>query len=66
MGTDKYKIVSSQIYIANMSDKVKMDSIWQDWLGLNPQDWSQRVCLGVTLEDDTLIDYSYCCSLKYC
>ena len=56
MGSDKSKIVSSQVYIANMSDKTKMDNIWQDWLGPNPADWPQRACLGVTLEGNTLIE----------
>lgn len=56
MGSDKSKIVSSQVYIAHMSDKAKMDNIWQDWLGSNPKDWPQRACLGVALEGNTLIE----------
>ena len=56
MGSDKSRIVSSQVYIANMSDKVKMDKVWQDWLGSNPEHWPQRACLGVALEGNTLIE----------
>jgi len=56
MGSDKSRIVSSQVYIANMSDKAKMDEIWQDWLGSNPEHWPQRACLGVALEGNTLIE----------
>ena len=56
MGSDKSQIVSSQVYIVNMSDKVKMDEIWQNWLGSNPEHWPQRACLGVALEGNTLIE----------
>lgn len=56
LGSDKRRIVSAQVYIANMDDKAKMDSIWQAWLGDNPQHWPQRACLGVSLEGDVLIE----------
>ncbi|MCV6622009.1 MAG: RidA family protein [Cellvibrionaceae bacterium] len=56
LGSDKTQIVSAQVYIANMQDKVIMDSVWKAWLGPNPQHWPQRACLGVDLEGDTLIE----------
>jgi len=56
LGSNKHQIVSAQVYIANMGDKPKMDTVWQYWLGSNPQHWPQRACLGVNLEGDVLIE----------
>ena len=56
LGSDKTKIVSAQVYIANMDDKPAMDVVWLQWLGLDPKHWPQRACLGVCLEGDTLIE----------
>ena len=56
LGSDKHRIVSAQVYIANMEEKSLMDSVWQKWLGDNPQHWPQRACLGVNLEGDVLIE----------
>ena len=56
LGSDKRKIVSAQVYIANMADKQKMDSVWQKWLGDDPEHWSQRACVGVALEGNMLIE----------
>lgn len=56
LGSDKTKIVSAQVYIANMNSKSSMDIVWCQWLGENPQDWPQRACLGVDLEGDVLIE----------
>ncbi len=56
LGSDKSRIASAQVYIADMADKPKMDSIWQNWLGPNSDDWPQRACLGVDLEGDVLIE----------
>jgi len=56
LGSDKTKIVSAQVYIANMSDKQKMDTAWKIWIGDNHEHWPQRACLGVNLEGDVLIE----------
>lgn len=56
LGSDKFSILSAQVYISNMNDKDKMDGIWKEWLGGNPEHWPQRACLGVTLEGDDLIE----------
>ncbi len=54
--SDKSLIVSAQVYIANMKDKPKMDALWKNWIGSNPENWPQRACLGVDLEGDVLIE----------
>ena len=58
LGSDKQRIATAQVYIANMAHKPLMDDIWQQWLGEDPQHWPQRACLGVALEGDTLIEVS--------
>lgn len=56
LGSDKTRIVSAQVFIANMEDKKAMDEVWCEWLGNNPQHWPQRACLGVALEGKVLIE----------
>ncbi|WP_238322301.1 RidA family protein [Vibrio mexicanus] len=56
LGSDKTRIASAQVFIANMDDKPTMDKVWCDWLGDNPEHWPQRACLGVALEGDVLIE----------
>ena len=56
LGSDKTKIVSAQVYIANMASKPEMDQVWCEWMGSEPQHWPQRACLGVDLEGEVLIE----------
>lgn len=56
LGSDKTRIVSAQVYIADMNSKSSMDLVWCEWFGDSPQDWPQRACLGVNLEGDVLIE----------
>jgi enamine deaminase RidA (YjgF/YER057c/UK114 family) len=56
LGSNKNRIVSAQVYIANMAEKSLMDAVWQTWLGDNAKHWPQRACLGVNLEGDVLIE----------
>lgn len=56
LGSDKTRIMSAQVYIANMQDKPLMDQVWCEWMGENPEHWPQRACLGVDLEGDVLIE----------
>jgi enamine deaminase RidA (YjgF/YER057c/UK114 family) len=56
LDSDKSNIVSAQIYLARMSDKNKVDKVWCEWIGENPDNWPQRACLGVALEENVLIE----------
>ena len=56
LGSDKTRIVSAQVYIANIKDKPIMDEVWKDWIGSNPEHWPQRACLGVDLGGHWLIE----------
>ena len=57
-GSHRSQIVSAQVYLTNMANKAAMDRIWCDWLGTDQQHWPQRVCIGVDLHGDMLIEIS--------
>jgi enamine deaminase RidA (YjgF/YER057c/UK114 family) len=56
LGSHKHRILSAQVYLADMRDKPQMDAVWCEWLGADPQNWPQRACLGVALAGDTLVE----------
>lgn len=56
LGTDKFSMLSVQVFIANMADKPAMDAVWCEWIGEDPAHWPQRACLGVDLAGDDLIE----------
>lgn len=56
LGSDKTRIVSAQVYIADMKQKPAMDKVWCAWFGDDPAHWPQRACLGVALEGDVLVE----------
>ena len=58
LGSERTWIVSAQVYLAHMANKPVMDRIWRDWIGDDPRHWPQRVCVGVDLHGDTLIEVS--------
>ena len=53
-GSDKTKIVSAVIYIAEMAEKDGMNAAWIDWMGdANPP---ARACVGVELTPGTKVE----------
>ena len=56
LGSDKTRIISAQVFIANIANKPVMDQVWNDWIGSNPDHWPQRACLGVSLGGNWLIE----------
>ena len=56
LGSDKTKIVSAKVFLSNISDKPIMDEVWREWIGDDPDNWPQRACLGVSLDDQYLIE----------
>ncbi len=53
-GSDKSKIISSVIYISDMSLKDEMNEAWMEWMGdLNPP---ARACVSVDLTPYTLVE----------
>lgn len=53
-GTDKSRLLSVTVYIANMAWKPEMNRVWDAWADrANPP---QRACIGATLEGEDLIE----------
>lgn len=53
-GTDKSRILTAMVYIANMSQKEDMNRAWDEWVDRkNPP---MRACLGVTLDGKDLVE----------
>jgi enamine deaminase RidA (YjgF/YER057c/UK114 family) len=53
-GTDKSRILSAIVYIADIKHKEEMNRAWDEWVDLaNPP---MRACLGVDLEHPHLVE----------
>ncbi len=53
-GTDKSRILSAIVYIADMTQKPEMNRAWDAWADCNHP--PMRACIGATLEGATLIE----------
>ncbi|MEM7033898.1 MAG: RidA family protein [Chloroflexota bacterium] len=56
LGSDKTNILSAQVFLSDISNKQRMDEVWNAWIGNDPENWPQRACLGVQLEGNYLIE----------
>ena len=55
-GSDRGRIVSAQVFLADIATKPQMDAVWCEWIGGDWRDWPQRACVGAALEDGTLVE----------
>ena len=53
-GTERTKLITTTIYITDISDKPIVNEVWDAWIG--PAHWPVRACVEVKLEGDTLIE----------
>lgn len=53
-GTDKRRIVSSVVYLADMDQKDAMNEAWMAWM--DPECPPARAAVGVTLTPGTLVE----------
>ena len=53
-GTDKSRILTAIVYIADMARKPEMNRAWDEWADRNNP--PMRACVAVTLEADTLVE----------
>lgn len=53
-GTDKSRLLSATVYIADMALKPQMNEVWLDWV--DKEHPPQRACIGATLEEGDLIE----------
>lgn len=53
-GTDKSRILSAIVYIADIARKDEMNKAWDEWV--DPANPPMRACLGVDLEPPHLVE----------
>jgi enamine deaminase RidA (YjgF/YER057c/UK114 family) len=54
VGLDKSRIMTAQVFIADMGQKAEMNRAWDEWVdAANPP---MRACLGVALEGKDLVE----------
>jgi enamine deaminase RidA (YjgF/YER057c/UK114 family) len=53
-GSDKSRILSAMVYVADMAQKEEMNRAWDEWADIaNPP---MRACVGAVLADKSLIE----------
>ena len=57
-GTDKARILTSTVYMADLSQKDDMNEVWMKWLGNS--DLPARAAVGVELTPNTLVEIMVC------
>lgn len=55
-GSDKTRMLSVQIFLADMSQKAEMDEVWDEWIGPDWNHWPQRACVGAPLAGSMLVE----------
>jgi enamine deaminase RidA (YjgF/YER057c/UK114 family) len=53
-GSDKSRILTAMVYIADMSQKAEMNRAWDEWADLNNP--PMRACVGAVLADRSLVE----------
>ena len=57
-GTDKSRILSSVVYLADMSKKDDMNEAWMAWI--DPDNLPARAAVGTALTPGTLVEIMVC------
>ena len=63
-GSDKSRLLTVTVYIADMTRKAEMNRAWDAWV--DPANPPQRACIGATLEADDLIELVAVAALSGC
>ena len=56
VGSDKTRLLSATVYLADIARKAEMDEVWNEWIG--PENWPQRACVQAGLAPDILVESS--------
>ena len=55
-GSDKSRLLSVQVFLADMGHKLMLDDSWNAWIGPDPNHWPQRACVGTALAGGLLVE----------
>lgn len=61
-GSDKSRILTAMVYIADMARKAEMNDAWLAWV--DPASPPMRACLGVALEGQDLVEIVVTAALR--
>lgn len=53
-GSDKTRLLSATVYLADIRQKAEMDEVWNEWVG--PEHWPQRACVQAGLSPGVLVE----------
>ncbi|MEM9795444.1 MAG: Rid family hydrolase [Pseudomonadota bacterium] len=54
-GSGRAGLLQATFYLSDIKQKPEMDEVWIEWIGAE-ENWPQRACLGVGLDDGCLIE----------
>ena len=60
-GSDKTRLLSATVYLADIASKAAMDEVWNQWIG--PENWPQRACVQVGLTPGVLVEITVVAAL---
>lgn len=52
-GSDKTRLLSATVYLADIGKKAELDEVWNAWIG--PDHWPQRACVQAGLSTGVLV-----------
>ena len=55
-GSSRAHLLSVQVLLLDMKDRIAFDALWCEWVGPNPQHWPQRSCFQATLAPGLLLE----------
>ena len=55
-GSDRGRLLSAQVILADVSMRDAFDALWQVWIGPDPQHWPQRAVHGGALAPGLLLE----------
>ncbi len=55
-GSDRGRLLSVQVILADVSMRDAFDALWQAWIGPDPQHWPQRAVHGGALAPGLLLE----------
>jgi enamine deaminase RidA (YjgF/YER057c/UK114 family) len=63
-GSDKTRLLSVQVVLADMSHKPLLDEAWNAWIGPDPKNWPQRSCIGAALTPGLSVEFIALAAVK--
>ena len=55
-GSANTHILSVQVILSDIANRGDFDTLWQEWIGPNPEHWPQRACFQSALAPGLLVE----------